>query len=159
MAPSIRTHTRFELFRVRDELRMMRIKLGDDMPLWTFNHMQHFINAAIYKMHRIDLLVLRDAEKEIKSNPALAKVINNHAEKLEREIKESGIRELYELRSTVYRVIGLAFVANCGGWIIYVLPIVIAFGVLDKIKNTIKEFLYLPVGALDKISGGSVAYR
>lgn len=151
LAPSIRYSLRIELFKCRDELRRLMIE-NKNIPKWTFNHMQQLINTAIERMHRLDLLTLHDSQKELENNPNLKKKVYETAAKLDKEIQESNSNELVALRSRVYMLFAVAFGVNCGGWVIYIVPIFIAIATFNKIKSAIKAFLFLPVWAADKVS-------
>lgn len=151
LAPSLRSSLRFELFKCRDDLRRLMIE-KQNVPKWTFKHMQSLINKAIERMHKLDLLTLYEAEQELKNNPKLKEATEKSVARLDKEISESGCAELAEIRSRVYKNFAVVFAVNSGGWIVYILPVFIGVAMFNNIKAIIKAFLFLPVGAVEKIS-------
>ncbi len=153
LAPSFRLGLRFELFRLRDELRWLHHKDPDDCTEEIFRCIQGSINNGIRLLPKTDFALLRSVDRAIAEDSGLKKRIEKRRELIEACINPE-IREFERRISSVTR---RALVVNTGGWIIYLIPVVLAavcFGWVKRFVGKLRDALLVPEKELNRISPG-----
>ncbi|WP_422139676.1 hypothetical protein [Endozoicomonas sp. ALC020] len=138
--PSLRLMLRNRLFKIRDRLRMHKIKSGSKTNISAFNIVHSGINNLISRLPYLDLKVMRDIEQEVDHNPELLHKVKKRIE----TINECEDEELKEIFRQANLVVGLAFVVNSGAWLIYLIPVAIVLASIQKLNFFAKEFVVLP---------------
>lgn len=135
--PSIRLHFRNELFSLRDKLRSIEINGGvtkeDEI---SFSIVESSVNNSIKKLHAFNFVNLNKASK--------IEGIQEKATERLKVISNSKNKEILNIFSQASEVTFHVFIANMGGWAIYILPIALLFRYLNKVREFIKEALLLP---------------
>jgi len=148
LAPSLRLKLRFELFALRDELRLLKIDCDRHLDDRCFEHFQASLNTLIRVLHRIDIATLAAVERELRANPELREQIEARS----RMLDDCNIPQVREIRYRSLQVAVKAFAVNSGGWAIYLLPLVLPFLGYSKIKKAVKASISLSELDLNKVA-------
>lgn len=132
--PSIRLHFRNELFALRDSLRNMQINglitKEDDVA---FSIVEGSINNSLNNLHNLNFSMLIRTPINHERATLRLEAVNN--------AKNSEITTIF---NSVSGIMLRVFVANMGGWLIYILPIAILINYLNKVRLSVKDLLLLP---------------
>lgn len=145
--PSIRLKLRYNLFALRDELRLLKLsnkKLDDN----TFRYIQGAINVSIYLLDSINFGLLLTANRIIARNDEIQKRIKKRNDLIEK----CQVEEIKQIRRKTYRILRSTLLANSGGWYFYVMPIVVVMVSLGQIKKFVKEIILVPESEIIKIA-------
>ena len=148
VAPSIRLKKRFELFRLRDELRIIKVRQGAKLNDKHYNFLQNSINALIRNLSAFDFSTMVRAHWDLLHDKELAKRIDAHAKILD----DCSIDAVKEIRRNSIRTARDAFVVNTGGWAVYVVPVVVLLSCLSAIKNGVKQLLSMSEPEFERVS-------
>jgi hypothetical protein len=148
IAPSLRLKLRFELFALRDELRLLKIDCGHRLDDRLFDHLQASLNTLIRVLPRMDLTTLAAVKRELRTNPQVREQVEARSKVLD----ECGIPKLREIRSRSLQVAAKAFAVNGGGWGIYLLPLLLPLVSYAGIRKAIKASLLLSEPDLNKVA-------
>ena len=148
VAPSIRLKKRFELFRLRDELRIIKVRRGAALNDKHYNFLQNSINTLIRNLSAFDLCTMMCARADILHDKELAKRINEHSKVLD----DCSIDAAKEIRRNIIKFARDAFVVNSGAWAVYVVPVVVLFSRLSAIKKVVKQLLSMSEPEFDWVS-------
>lgn len=139
IAPSTRLEIRYELFKLRDRLRRLKIECNDQIPDELFGILQRSINTEIRMLHNADIASLYEANKKFGDDKELLAEMN----KIEKLIEECPIAEVKEIRDKSIWVLFVGFLVNCGGWAIYIIPMFIVLLSYGTVKLLIKKLVGL----------------
>jgi hypothetical protein len=148
IAPSLRLKLRFELFALRDELRLLKIECDRHLDDKHFDYLQGSLNTLIRVLHWIDMTTLAAVERELRTNPQIREQI----EARNKVLDDCDIPEARQIRYRSLQVAAKAFAVNGGGWAIYPLPLLLPFVGHSKIKRAIKASLSLSELDLNKVA-------
>ena len=148
LAPSFRLGLRYELFRLRDEVRWLHYNEREDCSEEVFRFLQGIINNGIRLLPRTDFTLMATVDRAIANDESLRKRIekrrelldactNPHVKRIEERIEHIGRR---------------AFAINTAGWAIYVVPLFGAFACIGAVKRFIRGALLVPEQELAKIT-------
>jgi hypothetical protein len=120
IAPSWRLGLRYKLFALRDELRNFAAQKGIQLDHTAINTLEESINSATYYMREINFGFIYSFNTRYKCDESFRKRVNHRRAVLEeyQDVEFRAMRKRYE---HIFREINLA---NCGGWMIYLIPIV-----------------------------------
>lgn len=138
--PSLRLMLRSRLFKIRDKLRMHKIKSGSRINVSAFNIVHSGINNLINRLPYLDWKIKRDIAQEIERNPELLHKLNKRIEAIN-SCEDEELKKIFKKANSVVR---LAFAANAGAWFIYLIPVVILYASIKKLTFIAKEFIVLP---------------
>jgi hypothetical protein len=136
LAPSFRLELRFELFRLRDEVRQLKIESSDALLDKHFNYLQDSINALISFLYKFDFATLLLAEAESRRNPAFKKRVEERA----RILDDCNIQRARDIRKKSLVIAAKALVINSGACILYLIPIALVLSGYSAIKSRIRLF-------------------
>lgn len=134
IAPSARMELRYELFRMRDELRRLKIDHPQELDDEVFDTFQHILNKEIRFLHQATIGALFLAYRKYKDDPS----IEENFQRFEKLIDESQFEEIKNIDENSAVVTGVALVVNSGGWLIYVIPallLAVSFGTIQMIAK------------------------
>jgi hypothetical protein len=136
LAPSFRLQLRFELFRLRDELRNLKMerKNLDDKH---FHYLQGSINTLIANLARFDAATIARIDAELQRDPELRK----RSEARCKVMDDCDVAEARLIRRKCNLIGMKALAVNSGGWSIYILPGVFVLVGLSELKRRIKAVL------------------
>lgn len=148
-APSYRMHLRNELFRLRDDLRMLKIEgevRREDERVFEFIH--EGLNRFLNRLSQLSILDYILIAKELSSDREFQERVAERIEVLEACSNE----KLKNIFSGSSHVVIRALIANSGAWFIYLLPLIIVFFcvrainiyISKAISSSAKELLLAP---------------
>lgn len=121
IAPSIRLELRFELFKMRDELRQLKIEHSKSLDNKHFNYLQDSLNTLIANLYRFDIGLMASVTAELERDPEL----KERVEARSRIMDDCNIPRARALRHLSLRIAKKAFIVNAGGWAVFLVPVAI----------------------------------
>ena len=120
LAPSLRLEIRFELFKLRDELRFIKINLGNELDDKHYHFLQDSINTLIRNLYRFDLAIVTKAMIEVKRDKDLKKRVQERSLFLD----DCTVAEARRIRNESINLAFRALRVNSGGWAVYFIPVI-----------------------------------
>lgn len=147
VAPSLRTHFRYQMFAMRDELREM---LADnEIPPDVYRAAQNQMNTAVNAMAHIHMSLLIQAHRVFKSDHQLSQQADAHRN-LIRGFKNERFERLQRRFSHITMKILLT---NSAGLLLWVVPPIWMMVTFAKIKHLTLKTLQVPCSRLDHFWG------
>lgn len=146
--PTLRLRLRYKLFALRDELRKIKALYGERLDNKTFEYLQSGLNNAINLLPYIDTKFAVTARLTISGDKELRERIKRRVALLDK----CDVKEIIELRKKTYSTVEDIFLANSGGWFIYVVPVIGVFVFFEKVKNLAIKIIVVPESEIDKIA-------
>lgn len=147
IAPSIRLEIRYKLFKLRDELRRLKIEQGNRFSDEIFDDLQKTINNEIGLLHRGNIGNLYRAYRKFGNDEGLVAEMT----RLEKLIEECPLDEVRDVRNKSVGWGMLGFLVNSGGWFVYIVPPVLLAISYGTIRSFIKKLIVLPEKDIDRI--------
>lgn len=144
--PSIRLILRNRLFALRDEIRTLKIDPSSQFDKAAFKLVHDGINTYLNRLPQINLGTTARIIESIKHDDQIRKKI----EEREQVIKNCDDQDIKDIFYKANRILGYAFVANSGGWFIYLIPIVLLFNSIKTLFKVTVELVLLPGYYADK---------
>lgn len=138
--PSIRIHLRNKLFILRDELRNIKLIKRQNCDDKAFKLIHDGINTYLNRLPLLTMDLKVSFEEEYKKNISLQKEIQHRRSIIE----NCGDENLKAIFYKANEVLGYAFIANLGGWFIYLIPVCILLVSISKLSELIKELIVIP---------------
>ena len=148
LAPSFRLRLRYDLFHLRDELRWIYHRKPNGTDKEVFRYLQGSVNSVIRLLPGIDFSLRFMVERAIAKDEQLRERIK----KRRKRIHACGNLEVRQLEGRIERAARLAFIVNTGGWLIYLVPLAIAFLCFDAVTRFVRDALLLPESELQRIA-------
>lgn len=145
--PSIRQHLRNRLFALRDKLRLEYINGIDKQDIEAFNLTHEAINNFVNRLPMLTISVYAEIEVAIKNDHKLKEKVNKRRAILE-NCKSPKIKEVNE---SINKILFDAFIANSGGWMIYLIPMAVLLTIWRKLATNCKELVVVPHREIGKI--------
>jgi hypothetical protein len=147
IAPEIRMEFRWELFEMRDRLRKLKMDNGDQISDSLFEDLQHIINNQIALLHRATIGDFVRAYKTVNTKKNAKEVL----ERFEQSINSCTVADVRNIWNKSVAVTVGAFIINSGGWLVYVVPVLIALICYGTIKRFAKLLVALPDKDINKL--------
>lgn len=149
LAPSLRFNIKLKLFEMRDRLRRLKIEnehlLSDEL----FKILQDDINKQIRLNHKYNVVGVFEAIRFMRDNAEIEKRVKM----IETLVQECELEEVKAIYNQSIIQVALAFVANAGGWVIYLMPFVVLLLVSliawSKMSHFVIKILQIPDEKLD----------
>ena len=144
--PTIHLHLRNELFALRDEIRSIMIRDEAKRRDKAFVVVHDVLSNCVSRLPECNLRLayeVHQLEKEAETREEI-EAFN----KLIESSKDIELTNIY-LRTQVS--IGKAFIANSGGWMFYLVPIVILAVSLNKLPQLAKGLIAMPNTRLNRL--------
>jgi len=119
LAPSLRLEIRFELFKLRDELRFTKINLGNKLDDKHYHFLQDSVNTLIGNLYRFDLATITKAMIEVEKDKDLKKRVQERS----RFLDDCNVAEARKIRNESIKLAFRALRVNSGGWAVYFIPV------------------------------------
>jgi hypothetical protein len=152
LAPSFRLDLRFQLFALRDELRVLKMDFEGDLKDKHFDYLQDSINALISMLSRLDWATLHAITKELGQNSDLRLKIEARTKVLD----DCTISQARDIRRRSVHIASHALIVNTGGFILYALPFVLAMtgiaALRSQYKRQINDLLSVPGPELRRVA-------
>ena len=131
VVPSARAALRLRLFALRDELRNLRVEGGAAED--EFDEAQRLINNAIRLAPTFDAFALAQWQHSLRANPEMAERIERRQKHFESIASKPVMDVIYRARKVAVTSLGF----NSLGWLIYFVPIFIAFLIWKSISTSV----------------------
>lgn len=148
IAPSIRLKLSFELFKVRDEARFLKIQHGNQFECKHFDYLQDTINILLKSLHSFDVIALTQAQNAIKHDKAL----QEHVQKRKIIFDDCKMPEAIAIRKETLNIAAKIILVNNGAWFVYLIPIGIVAMIYKSLSDSVKEVFSLSEGDFNKVS-------
>ena len=135
--PSIRFQLRNRLFALRDDLRNLKISQGSRCNDVAFRLLHDGINNNLPRLQLLTLRFKVDFDERYKNDSAFRARIDGRR----KVIDDCDDAEFKRIRDEVNQVVELAFIANMGGWFLYIIPIVLLLIPMFKISELAKQLI------------------
>ena len=154
VAPSIRLCLRNKLFSIRDNLRLATIEglpNGDEKAFW-FVHdgINNFINRLPYLTINGTAALAIECERDSR----LKALLNEHID----AVMSSSDKRISQAFKDTNLVIEQAFIANMGGWFVYIVPIALVVSAMSKLSKFSARLIVAPTSFIERISPQALAY-
>lgn len=148
IAPAFRLHLRNNLFKLRDELRNLKIQgLVPDADQKVFDLTHSGINSFLNRLPNLTMSAQYDAHKAIQNDSKLYKEIQNRLALL----AETSNKELKSIFERTASVVATTLIVNSGAWLIYIVPLFILLGCIKTLRKYINEILVVPSYNSDRV--------
>lgn len=146
-APSARWEIRLKLFRLRDELRSLKMSLGEEFKDEEFEAMEGIINNGIQAANYLDVEALARFGIELKKRPELAQRIERRRELVRNCPHGQAIEIMKRYTATCTEMV----IWNHAGWAIYLVPITLIFAAKSYGEKLMQKFLSAPEVEIGKL--------
>jgi len=147
IAPTLRLSIRFQLFRLRDDLRSIQIESPELIDRDVFNYLQTGLNTTIQFLSKVDFAFIYRALEAIESDQGLRKRVERRIELLDNHPSD----EIKKIRDDAAKYFGRALLINTGGWMIYLFPIILSIILFSEIKSKVQRISYVPENEIDAV--------
>ena len=138
--PILQTKFKYQLFALRDELRVLRNANGREEFCFAYDYLQSAINVSLTLAESIDLLFLFKTRKIYKENEGLRKTID---ERLKRFALCDDHRA-HDIHNRVNTALESMLFANIGGLLFYGVSIFFLIFCIGKAKEWITRIQFMP---------------
>lgn len=151
IAPTLRLRLKYELFKIRDELRALKDAKGPAVSDKVFSYLQNCLNNLIKFLPAIDVLNSAKIEQRIREDENLRAEVT----RVSRCLEDSKLEEVQELRNKISKTFAHILIVNNAMILLYVLPgfalMFFARSFLRKIVNAIQGMLYVSEDELSQV--------
>jgi len=148
LAPSFRAKLRLDFFKLRDDLRDLKIARKNELSDEVFRDLQDGINGAVVRLNQIDFGLLKKAHDAFERDEKLQKSVARRNAMFD----ACAVGEVKEIRQRYFELLDRALMINSGGWFPYLVPIALALIFADTARNSIKNVFTLPENDLNRIA-------
>lgn len=148
IAPSIRLSLRNKLFSIRDSIRQVSVDGLSDSDEKAFWFVHDGINNFINRLPYLTINGTASLALECERDQSLRKLLNEHID----AVMSSSDKRISQAFKDTNVVIEHAFLANMGGWFIYVLPIAFVMTVASKLSRFCEKLVVAPTSFIERIS-------
>lgn len=145
--PMIRFSLRSDLFKLRDQLRNLKIRHDLEISDEVFNLVQETVNNTIKLLAQVDLTTLAIAARRIKDEQELNRMVVYRIGLIE----GCSIPEVMSVYKESGNVFMKAVLANTGMWFLYVVPVAILVVMFKQIGAKLKFLISAPEKDIDEI--------
>lgn len=140
VAPSIRLHLRNRLFALRDELRAIHaagVSREDHNAFW---YVHEGINGLLNRLPGLTMSNRAAVRRAYETDAALRTIVKAREEMLD-NCRDARIKKVFERSSAV---VEMAFLANAGGWAVYVVPVAFCALTIGSLRKLASEIVLTP---------------
>ncbi len=147
IAPSLRMVLRNKLFKLRDEIRRLKIDGLDKQDEEAFWYIHDGINYFINRLPYLTVQNQANAIVAYKKDPALRERVDARMKMME----QCNNKQLKAVFSKTTLVVEEAFLANMGGWFFYILPIAMVLAAIGTLKRIASSIILAPTRDTDRL--------
>jgi hypothetical protein len=155
VAPTFRMEKRYQLFELRDELRMAHIRGGDRFPKKHFEYMQDSLNGLIHHADRIDITAMIACQVQMGADKSF------HERVLARVkwMNECPSEQVRNIRQRTVEVVDQLVAINNGAWAAFIVPVVLAIAGYKWLIDSARALTSLSERDLEKVAIPSAERR
>lgn len=152
VAPSLRLGLRYELFRLRDEVRLLKIEelhADSEGPQFVerhFHELQDSINSLICILYGFDLVTVCAISEEIDRDAGL----KQRVEARSRSLDDCALPEVLAIRRRQFRMAARALAVNSGPMLLWLVSPALLFMGYKALRDKIKNSLTVPGADLER---------
>lgn len=139
LAPSFRLEIRYQAFALRDDLRLLKMELGDALDDKHYEYLQDSINTIISNLARFDAVTLGLSERVYNRDPEFRKRVDERA----RFLEDCAIPEVGTLRRRNIALAEKAILVNSGMLVAPLVPFVLMGVGFSAVKQRIRKLASL----------------
>jgi len=145
--PGIRQHNRNKLFALRDRLRWEMIQGIQPEDIEAFNLIHDAVNIFTNRLPMLTISVQKAFKEDLEHNEKLRDIIQKR-----RKILNSCSNEnIKNIALEMNGVLENTYIANAGGWFIYLIPIAIIVSTLKSLAEISSELTMAPPQEVHRI--------
>lgn len=129
--PTLRFHLRNKLFAVRDEIRNLKIERRDKCDAAAFKLLHDGINNYLPRLHMLTLSFQVDFQRQYANDQSFRKRVDERR----KVIENCSDHDFKQIAKEANEILEWTFVANMGGWFVYVVPIALLVGSVFKLSE------------------------
>jgi len=152
LAPSLRLELRFKLFKLRDELRDLKIR-GAVLDDKHFHYLHDSINNAIHFLPRLDMAMLIYMARRMRDD----KEFNARVTARSKVLDDCKSTEAMEIRTKTIHLVATVLSVNSGAWFFYLIPVALAMLCYQWTKNIVKALTALSAADLQTVAPDSTS--
>ena len=140
VAPSVRMLLRNRVFMLRDKLRKIKMtdsRLTDEV----FTVLEESLNKSITYLHALKISRFVDFQTAFEH----AKALRARIEKRREIVTSCAVPEVLEIDEDLATSLHVALGINSGGWMIWIIPILLAVGFWKRVGATLRKLNLIPV--------------
>ncbi len=145
--PSMRLKLRFQLFRLRDELRWRMRGGSENITGEVYEYLQRAINNTINLLPIVDLQLIVTASRVLSQDVELQRRINEIIARIDRCDSEDAKRLHKETIETVDK----AFLFNTGAGLAYLVPLALVYAGFSRLSAVAKRIVLIPELEMERI--------
>lgn len=138
--PTVRQTVRFKLFALRDQLRALKAEHPDECEDEAFHMLDDSLSWRMDNLPRLAFRFVHDWTAKVKATPSLAKEVERRLAVLE----SCKLPDYVTIQSESNKLTLEAIAFNSIGWAIYLLPVVYAMTVWEKIATAARRVNVMP---------------
>ncbi len=138
LLPTIRVQQRFNLFKLRDELRTLMIEQKSTLNPVMYQYLQSSINGTISSLHKIDLLGIYNYYIAEREHPEITEKVRIRQEEMENYQNDS----FQSLRKKQIEIVKVTLFANMGLFCFLMIPIALLCLAIKTIKEKICLYIF-----------------
>jgi hypothetical protein len=147
LAPSQRMMKRFDLFKMRDDLRSLKLE-HPEMTDEAYRLVEDAIHTGVKMLYFVDVFFLLKIEAHMRNDPELKERVTKRRAIVKNDPMAEELDGVMDrLRTAMQR----AAVLNSGGWLLYLIPIAAVCLLFKGLVSSIMTLLYVPQFELNKM--------
>lgn len=147
VAPTLRIEQRFRLFAIRDRLRSLKARLGDELDPRVFHELQDSINIQINVVELFSLVSLMQARARLRENKDLGKKVKARLDLIE----ACTVPEVKEIADECLQVAMCTSLINSAGWAFYIVPLIYCRKAMTWLSTRLKAIVLMREGELPRV--------
>lgn len=146
--PNSRLKLRYDLFELRDRLRVLKLKESNGINDELFSHLDKSICSTINNLSQYRISLLVRAQQRFDNDEKLRQKI----EKTKKLFEQCEVEEISKIRKELLKLTIVATATNSMGWAYVVLPIILSLILKEKIKTISEGLFSISNNEFDKLS-------
>jgi hypothetical protein len=147
IAPTLRLKLRFELFKVRDELRALKAEKKDQLDDKVFDYLENSINLSISHMEYFRLSIWIRAFHAVQSDPALKERLKQREE----AFKKCAFPETKDIQTKTVMLDLNAIGLSGGAWAVFVVPLAVLLAFYRSVSKMASTLMWLSDAEMKKV--------
>ncbi|MCC5806348.1 MAG: hypothetical protein JJU00_08465 [Opitutales bacterium] len=148
LAPSLRQLLRYRLFAVRDSVRRLRMENPETFGHEAFGILNESLNNQIRLLGRVHASDLSAVNRAYDQDPSFRAEVDRRGSIL----SECPLAEAGDLNRQAAQLFVFGVMINSGGWLPYIIPVLLCLAGWDHLKKTGRIFVAAPDSGLSSLA-------
>ena len=136
IAPNLRMKLRYQFFKLRDELRFLKVTKSNELSNQLYSQVEDTLNFSIQHLSLLSLTNIRIILNKYQSDEKFKAETDTKMNL----ISNSKLDEIKKIDLDIVKLYVKALLINSGGWAIYTIPLMIIFATILFVSIKIKEW-------------------